>query len=161
MSIWTKIGQLFSGLGGGLVTSLADTVDRFVTTPAEREALKAAITEAAYEHELKLRAKVIEEMQLELADRDSARQREVAMALAKGKDGFMVVAGAVALGVFVLMVIAIVLDHKLGLYLEGSSAFHHIMGVVEGVAVTIVAYYFGTSKSSKDKTDLLDKHNIQ
>jgi hypothetical protein len=35
--------------------------------------------------------------------------------------------------------------------------FIHLVGLVEGAVLTIIAYYYGTSKSSSDKTKMLAK----
>jgi hypothetical protein len=40
MSILNKIGQFISGSGANLINVLTDSVDRFVTTPEEKEKLK-------------------------------------------------------------------------------------------------------------------------
>lgn len=35
----------------------------------------------------------------------------------------------------------------------------HIVGVIEGVVLTIANYYFGSSKGSQDKTDIIKQQN--
>lgn len=36
---------------------------------------------------------------------------------------------------------------------------YHIIGIVEGVALSIYGYYYGTSKSSADKNSIIEKFN--
>lgn len=89
---------------------------------------------------------------LEIQDRESARNREIEIAKTGKGDWLMYVAGLTALGSFVLMVIAVIFTDQ-----EGNSLFHQLMGIIEGVALTVFAYYFGTSKSSKDKQETIDR----
>lgn len=82
----------------------------------------------------------------EVADRDSARKRQIEMAKAGANDYMMPVVGLVGIGSFALIVgSAIFMD------LPDNPLLHQIVGLVEGVALTIFAFYYGTSKGSKDK----------
>jgi len=88
-----------------------------------------------------------EEMYKEtLKDRADARARQVAMADTDKSDWLMSVAGVTALGSFILMVIAIVF-----IPLKNEAIFHQVLGVVEGVALTIFAYYFGSARNQERK----------
>ena len=43
---------------------------------------------------------------------------------------------------------------------EGNREIaHFMMGEISGVALTIAAYYFGSSKGSQDKTKIIEKQN--
>ncbi|MGB1300391.1 MAG: hypothetical protein ACPG5O_04135 [Pseudoalteromonas tetraodonis] len=94
---------------------------------------------------------------LEIQDRESARNRQVELAKTGTKDNLMPLAGYTALGTFVLMVIAVTFNRYFGLGLGENPLFHQLMGIIEGVALTVFAFYFGTSKSSQDKTGLIGK----
>jgi len=94
-----------------------------------------------------------EEMALVNADRADARNREVELAKTGRTDWMMYLAGCVAMGTFILMVIAVIFVADT----RENPLFHQLMGIIEGVALTVFAYYFGTSKSSVDKTKLLGK----
>ena len=81
--------------------------------------------------------------ELESADRASARQREVEVVKATGKqDWMMVITGMVGLLCFVFTIYAVV-------YIESvkeNELFIHLMGMIEGVVIgNIFAYYFGAS----------------
>ena len=93
----------------------------------------------------------------EIKDRDSARNREIEMAKTGKSDFMMYVAGFVGLGTFLLLVVAVIFGKSWGLDINANPLFVHLMGMVEGVAITIFMYYFGSSKSSSDKTKLLTK----
>lgn len=90
--------------------------------------------------------------ELEIKDRESARNREIEVIRAGGNDHLMYVAGYVALGAFLVMIFAVIFLPET---VSHNSLFHQLMGIIEGVALTVFGYYFGTSKSSHDKTPLI------
>ena len=86
--------------------------------------------------------------ELESADRASARNREIEVAKATGKqDWMMVITGLVGLLCFLFTIYAVV-------YIESvreNELFIHLMGMIEGVVIgNIFAYYYGASVK-KDK----------
>tara|TARA_R110000796_G_scaffold137559_2_gene253666 strand:+ start:602 stop:1045 length:444 start_codon:yes stop_codon:yes gene_type:complete len=87
-------------------------------------------------------AKTREMYDLEIKDRDSARNREVEVSKAGSKDIMMMLTGIVGLLSFMFIIYAVV-------YEEGvlhNELFVHLMGMVEGVVISnIFAYYYGTS----------------
>lgn len=97
----------------------------------------------------------LKELELVLADVANARNREIEVAKAGKSDFMMYTAGSVGLGSFLLMVIAVVFIPKVG----ENPLIHQLMGIIEGVALTIFYYYYGTSKSSHDKTRMLGGGN--
>lgn len=84
---------------------------------------------------------------LEIEDRDSARNREIEIAKTGKQDHLMYSAGYTALGTFLIMVYAVVWRPST----EHSALFHQLMGIIEGVALTVFGYYFGTSKRAEEK----------
>jgi hypothetical protein len=98
------------------------------------------------EEKEQLHRQVVEMYKLEVEDRNSARQREVEMVKAGSEDWMMNFTGIVGLGGFVLLLIAIVFiqvpEHNKELMI-------HTTGIVEGIVLSIVGYYFGSiSKKS-------------
>ncbi|MGB4971499.1 MAG: hypothetical protein WBO32_02510 [Cyclobacteriaceae bacterium] len=93
----------------------------------------------------------IEMYQLEVRDRESARTREIELAKTGKTDHLMYVAGYTALLTFILMVVSVIF---LSNQVSDNALFHQLMGIIEGVALTVFGYYFGTSKSSSDKNKM-------
>ena len=93
-------------------------------------------------------AMVKEMYELEVADRDSARKREVEVKKAGKQDWMMFITGVVGLASFVFTIYAVV-------YVENvreNDLFIHLMGMIEGVVIgNIFAYYYGTSSQDRKK----------
>lgn len=110
----------------GIVKNLIDTDD---SMSAEE---KANLKKELYE--------------LEVADRDSARKREVEVKKAGGQDIMMLVTGLVGLASFVFTIYAVVYVPSV----TDNDLFVHLMGMIEGVVVSnLFAYYYGTSTDKK------------
>ena len=110
----------------GIVKNLIDTDE---SMPAEE---KTALKRELYE--------------MEIADRDSARKREVEVKKAGGQDWMMFVTGLVGLFSFIFMIYAVVYIPSV----TDNDLFVHLMGMIEGVVISnIFAYYYGTSSDKK------------
>lgn len=84
--------------------------------------------------------------ELEVADRDSARKREVDIKKVGGQDIMMVVTGLVGLAAFIFMIYAVVYVDRV----TENDLFVHLMGMIEGVVISnIFAYYYGTSSENR------------
>ena len=91
---------------------------------------------------------LIEAYKAEVSDRDSARNIEVEIAKAGKEDWLFSLTGIVGLGAFAAMIWAILaLDIPEG----NKELFIHTIGIVEGVALSIFGYYFGTSMKESKK----------
>ena len=79
---------------------------------------------------------------IEVADRDSARNREIEVAKTGKKDFMMTLTGVVGLLSFAFIIYAVVYVPSV----TDNDLFVHLMGMVEGVVISnIFAYYYGTS----------------
>jgi len=139
----TKVGQFLlkkiPGLIGnvlpdnGVLGVLKNVIDADDTiTPEERESLH---------NELK------ELYELEIADRDSARKREVDKAKTGQFDFMFNLTGVVGLLAFAFIIYAIV-------YLEvpenNKEVWIHLIGICEGIVLSIFGYFFGSAVRKKD-----------
>ena len=86
---------------------------------------------------------VLREMQeVEVRDRESARQREVEIAKLGKTDFMFLITGAIGLAVFCFIVYAIV---YLRVPEDNKEIWIHLIGISEGVVLSIFGYYFGSS----------------
>jgi len=93
----------------------------------------------------------LEEFELANQDRDSARKREIEIAKTNKTDWLMYATGLTALSMFILMVCAVIWIPSV----KDNPLAIHLLGMIEGIAGSIFFYYFGSSKGSKDKNELL------
>ena len=93
-----------------------------------------------------LHEQVVETYKLEVEDRDSARKREVEILKTGSKDWMMNVTGIIGLSSFAFLIYAIVFitvpEHN-------SELMIHTTGIVEGIVLSIVGYYFGSIAKNK------------
>ena len=125
----------------------------------------AKIQIAQMEHEeelLKLRLEEdkldLAELELRLKDTDSAREREVQISTSdKAPLLNKIVTPVLALSILLLTFILFGVVMFDGSPVEASrkDILIYILGVLSAIASQIVSYYFGSSQSSKDKTDAL------
>lgn len=84
--------------------------------------------------------------ELEVKDRDSARNREIEVKKTGSKDFMMLATGLSGLASFIFIIYAVVYEPTV---LE-NDLFVHLMGMIEGVVISnIFAYYYGTSAQDR------------
>jgi len=93
------------------------------------------------EEKQEIHNRLVEFYKLEVEDRGSARQREVEMVKAGSDDWMMNFTGVVGLGGFVLLLVAIVF---IEVPVHNKELMIHTTGIVEGIVLSIVGYYFGS-----------------
>jgi hypothetical protein len=120
-------------------------------TEGPLEALKSLIDGDASigpEEKARLHRELVEAYKAEVADRDSARNREAEIAKSGKNDWLFNLTGVVGLGAFAVIIWAIL---DLEIPAGNKELFYHLIGIVEGVALSIYGYYFGTSMKDNDK----------
>ena len=85
---------------------------------------------------------LVELYNLEVADRDSARKREVEKAKTGGFDFMFNLTGIVGLGAFAFMIYAIV---YLDVPESNKEVWIHLIGICEGIVLSIFGYFFGAA----------------
>lgn len=91
---------------------------------------------------------LVELYKLEVQDRDSARKREAAIVNAGGKDWMMSLTGIIGLLAFGFVVYTVVTTNVPE---ANKEIFIHMIGIVEGVALSIFGYYFGSAAKKDNK----------
>ena len=84
---------------------------------------------------------LVELYELEVMDRDSAREREVNLRK-YGTDWMFNATGIVGLLAFAFLVYTVVTTEVPS---SNKEIFIHLLGIVEGVALSIFGYYFGSA----------------
>jgi hypothetical protein len=153
------VGALGAKAAVSLVSSALDLEPEKTTANDVLELIQAnpesliKLKEAEMAHKERLQALLLEEKGLELKDVADARARERAIVEATGKKdlNLYVLAWTVIAGFFSLC--GILMYVKLP---EGSSQVVYLLfgGLVAGFS-QVLGYFFGSSKSSSDKTKLL------
>ncbi len=84
--------------------------------------------------------------ELEIKDRDSARNREIEVKKTGNQDLMMFATGLTGLCSFVFIIYAVVYEPAV----LDNDLFVHLMGMIEGVVISnIFAYYYGTSSQNR------------
>ena len=91
---------------------------------------------------------LVELYKLEVQDRDSARKREAAIVASGGRDWMMTLTGVIGLAAFGFLVYTVVTTKVPE---TNKEIFIHMIGIVEGVALSILGYYFGSASKKDDK----------
>ena len=156
--------NLLKGIAPGLATAVAGPLGGLaITALAEKFGVADevdAVTKAIAgdpEAAVKLAEIDLRQFELENADRDSARKRETDVAAAGGSHLAQLVVPILALGTVSLTFIFI----GILLFKEISSAQQQLvifaLGYATAAAQQVLSYYFGSSKSSQDKTVAMQK----
>ena len=124
---------------------------------------KIQIAQMEHEEEL-LRLRIEEdkldlaELELRLKDTDSARDREVQVSTSdKAPLLNKIVTPVLALSILLLtfVLFGVVMFDDTPVEASRKDILIYILGVLSAIASQIVSYYFGSSQSSKDKSDAL------
>ena len=89
-----------------------------------------------------LHNELIELYKLEIADRDSARKREVEKAKTGGFDFMFNLTGVIGLCAFVFIIYSIV---YLQIPESNKEVWIHLIGICEGIVLSIFGYFFGSA----------------
>ena len=132
----TKVGKLLNKVlpDKGVIGVLKDVLDLDEDLSPEDKEKAAQALVRAYE--------------AEVSDRDSARSREAEVAKAGKKDWMFNLTGVVGLLAFGVIVWAIL---ALDIPESNRELFYHLIGIVEGVTLSIFGYFYGTSMKDDKK----------
>ena len=128
-------------------------IDKLIPDPEAKAKAQLDLAKLAQEGQLA-------QIQAEMADLDSARKREMAVATSENapylnKIVTPVLAIAILIATFILF--------GLVMFAEGmidttrKDIIIYVLGVLSAISTQIVSYYFGSSKGSNDKNTAIDK----
>jgi hypothetical protein len=139
-------------LGGAAISMLASKFGVEESVQAVAEAI-AGDPKAAE----KLADLELEFAKIDAADRDSARQREVGMAAAGAPHFSQLVVPILALGTVTMTFLFIAFLLFLEVKADQQQLVIFALGYATAAAQQVLSYYFGSSKSSQDKTIAMQK----
>lgn len=99
------------------------------------------------EEKQEIHSRLVDFYKLEVEDRNSAREREVNIIEKGGNDWMMNATGIIGLGSFLILIFAIVF---ITVPESNSELLIHTTGIVEGIVLSIVGYYFGSVAKNRD-----------
>ena len=141
--------KLFGGGGKAIVDSLGGVLDNLITNKEELAKVKLEGEKEVNRHLESMQADATKQIELEVQDRSSARNRESEFVKATGHiDYLMWVLAVAAIIIFSFMVWSVV---KSTVPDANRELIFHIFGIVEGFLLSIFNYYFGSSAGSRVK----------
>ena len=137
----TKVGQFLTQKAPKLLDTVGDVLpDRGVLGIVKN--LISSSDELTPDDKAIALADIKEMYELEMQDRASARNREIEVAKTHRFDFMFYLTGAIGLGIFCFIVYAIV---YLQIPADNKEIWIHLIGISEGVVLSIFGYYFGSS----------------
>lgn len=161
----TTLGTVVGGPAGGAIGAMLGkallgdkeseiTPDKIVKTFGDPETL-IKMRQFEMTHELELQKLVIQTEQLRLADVANARLREVDTTKATGKRDYNLYALAWVLIIGFFSLVALLVFRELPK--DSNGVIFMLFGTLATGFGCVIQYFFGSSKSSSDKTQLLIK----
>ena len=98
--------------------------------------------EISPEEKAQYHKELVELYELEVADRDSARKREVEIAKTGRFDFMFNLTGVIGLGSFAFIIYAIV---YLSIPENNKEVWIHTIGIIEGIVLSIFGYFYGSA----------------
>jgi hypothetical protein len=98
------------------------------------------------EEKAQLHEELVELYKLEVADRDSARKREVEVAKTGQFDLMFNLTGIIGLAAFAFIIYAIV---YLQIPESNKEVWIHLIGICEGIVLSIFGYFYGAAVKKK------------
>lgn len=150
------LDKIFKKGADAVVGSVGDAIDKIFTNDEERAAkqveLEKVKNEAAKivnEHLEAIMADATKQIELEVQDRTSARTRETEFVKATGHIDYLqwvlAIAAVILFGYSIYAVVTGIISKNY------ENLFHNILGIIEGIIMSIYNYYFGSSAGSRVK----------
>lgn len=156
------LSDLFSSGATSLVTAIGDSLDKLVTSDEEKKELDNELAKATMQYEVQMATLSVQEKQIEMQDRDSARvnqsriqESEHASWLAKNVQPFLaLVIIALTFGIYWYIIFY---GNKQQLDESGmKDLVIYILGALTTIVTQVVAYFFGSSSGSAAKSKTLE-----
>ena len=147
--------------GGAAVNGLCSILG--INTESSPDEVETALQKATPEQwlkikefELEYKKQEVREAEIAKEDRDSARNREIEIKKTGAKD-YMPAFIAIVVSVAIIGAMISIMFFGKHINLQLKEVIVFMLGCIFGAFSSIVNYYFGTSKSSSDKTKMIEK----
>lgn len=157
MPIGNIIKNLFTGGASQIVDSVTNVISEFHLSPEDKLKAEQAILEATNKHIEAMEVEVSKQIEQQVKEMDSARQRELQIAISdKAPLISKIITPVLALAVITLTFIMfyMVMFKPMG---AEKDVVVYVLGVLSAIDTQIVSYYYGSSIGSHQKQERLDK----
>jgi hypothetical protein len=137
----TKVGIFLKDKAPDIIETVGDLLPDAGVLGVAKNLIKMSDKLSPEEKEL-LTADLNQMYEMEVKDRDSARNREVEVSKVGKRDYLFTLTGLIGLGVFCFIVYAIAF---LQIPEANKEIWIHLIGISEGVVLSIFGYYFGSA----------------
>ncbi len=155
------LANLFSAGASSLVNAVGDAIDKNVTSDEERKELENEIEQAKLKYDVEMKSLGLSEQKIYLDDTASARDNQ-SRVQESAEAGFLAknVHPILAL---VIISLTFFLYYWLIMGTNGSKPINpemkdiviYILGALTTISTQVVAYFFGSSKGSKEKQQII------
>ena len=162
--IMSFITDLFSGGASTLVNSVGNVLDKVVTTKEEKMQLENELVKSEQQFQVDMQKLSNEEQQMVYQDIDSARKREAEVQTSQNstkldKNVSPILALGATLITFVLFYLVIFQNKTFDPGIKDIVVY--ILGVLSALLTQIFSFYFGSSKGSTEKNNIIQTMHTQ
>ena len=137
----TKVGKFLSEKAPKILQAVGDILPEKGALGIVKNLINLS-DDLSPEDKQMLSEEILKLEELEIKDRDSARNREIEIAKIHKYDFLFYLTGIIGLAAFCFMIYAIV---YLTIPAENKEVWIHLIGITEGIVISIFGYYFGSS----------------
>lgn len=149
MPLQAILGKIFGSSAKEVVTSVGSVLDNLITNKEELAKAKLELEKEVNRHFETLQSNLLKEKELEVHDRNSARDREVEFVKATGKmDWMQIFVGMICMVSFAVLLIYLM---KYEVPVKNEHILINAVGILEGLVLSVASYYFGSSAGSRLK----------
>jgi hypothetical protein len=136
----TKVGGFLADHSPSILETIGDFVPGGGLLDVAADLIRGS--EMTEEQKAEAQKLLVEEYALEVQDRKSARERQVGIAEADDEDLMFNISGIVGLTIFTFLAVSVVF---LEIPDSNREVWIHLIGIVEGVVVSIFAFFYGSA----------------
>jgi hypothetical protein len=140
------------------IEKVGDLINARKEESAEAMALHVEFEKYKLEWQLEVQRIELEELRLEVDDRKSAREMRNEFTRQGKIDWEHFIINMLGIGTFIFIVGWLLMRH---IPIENRELVIHLLGIVEGITLSIYAFHNGTTKGSRNKDQLLAQKNAK